>query len=129
MTDGTHTLNNIGHMGNLAHGTDFAQTVVYEPADLPHGVQFRWQCGLKTAGSCLSVQDAGLVALARWRVNGSAGRISALRDFDLTYGVAIFGPTDHFNVAHFLWLTDGPDARPQSITTELMIWVHPGNFT
>ena len=129
-TDGTYTLvNNTWNTGTLVNGTDFTQTVTYDAADLTHGTRFEWHYG--TDDSKILAYPSVMLGYSPWGVGTSTAvetRISALRDFDLTYDVRISGQTGHFNVAYDLWLCDRPQATPDDITTEVMVWVHSGDF-
>jgi serralysin len=130
VTDGTYTLiNNTWNVGDLVNGRDFTQNVTYTPDDLTHGARFAWAFG--PDDSKILAYPSILLGYSPWGTGESLAvetRISDLRDFNLTQDVAIFGQTDHFNVAYDLWLTDKPQAGPDNITTELMIWLHSGNL-
>lgn len=130
VTDGIHTLvNNTWNVEPLINGTDFTQTVTYDPDDLIHGTRFDWSYG--PDDSRILAYPSLILGKSAWG-NGESGvidtRISDLRNLDLAYDVAIAGQTDRFNVAYDLWLTNSADPTYQNITTELMIWVHAGGF-
>jgi serralysin len=124
-------LNNTWNVGSLIAGVDYTQSVTYNPTDLRHGTVFSWAYG--PDDSKILAYPEIMLGLSPWNPTaGSAAvvmQISSLRDLNLTYDVSISGQTDHFNVAYDLWLTDTPGGGPESITTEMMIWLHSGNFS
>lgn len=123
-------LNNTWNVGSLIAGVDYTQSVSYNPTDLQHGTVFSWAYG--PDDSKILAYPEIMLGLSPWNPTaGSAAvvtQISSLRDLNLTYDVSISGQTDHFNVAYDLWLTDTPGGGPETITTEMMIWLHSGNF-
>jgi RTX calcium-binding nonapeptide repeat (4 copies)/Glycosyl hydrolase family 12 len=56
-------------------------------------------------------------------------QVSDLRELSFTTDIDIGGETTGFNVAYDLWFTDTPAGDPDSITSEMMIWLHKGGFT
>ncbi len=130
VTDGTYALvNNTWNVAPLINGTDFTQTVTYDPADLIHGTRFAWSYG--PDDSRILAYPSLMLGYSPWGTGQSPvveTPLSALRNLDLTYDTTLGGQTRHFNLAYDLWLTDAPHATYHDITTELMIWVHSGGF-
>lgn len=123
-------INNTWNIGTLVNGQDFTQTISYDPNDLAHDVRITWAYD-SNQNPVLAYPELQL-GFKPWGQQGSTAlvtAISSLRNLDLTFDISISGQTDGFNVAYDLWLTDEPAGGPETITTELMIWLHSGAFT
>ena len=125
------TVNNVWNKGGLNNGSDFTQSVTYDPATFPAGVTLQWSWpGFNEeiwaypeviTGYKPWDPDDGTLALTT--------RVDAVSELDAHFDLAISGDTGKFNVALEFWLTDKPGGGPKSITTEVMVWLHNGDLT
>lgn len=119
-------VNNTWNVEPRVNGTDFTQTVTYNPSDLTRDVVFEWDFGPDDQAGVLSYPEIAF-GESPWSRGGATElvtRIDELRELDVAVDLSISGRTDQFNVAFDLWLTDTPLGDYRHITTELMIWLH-----
>jgi Ca2+-binding RTX toxin-like protein len=118
--------NNTWGAGPLQFGSDYTQTVTYDPDTGPAGTRF----------------DFAWPAADTWRVYGypelATGwnpwieqggdalttRADNLRSLTVDYDVTLAGDTDSYNIAIDMWLTDRPNGDRGDITTEVLITLH-----
>jgi Glycosyl hydrolase family 12/RTX calcium-binding nonapeptide repeat (4 copies) len=112
-------------------GTDYRQTISYDPANLLRDVRMAWDYTGNTSGYILAYPEV-IIGYEPWDEAGSkfmVDRVSDLRELTVTTDIDIGGDTNGFNVAYDLWLTDTPGGNASTITAEVMIWLHAGGFT
>ncbi|HET7716717.1 MAG TPA: hypothetical protein VFK86_13920 [Bauldia sp.] len=124
-------VNNVWNKGGLRNGVDFVQSLTYEPATFPDGVTLQWSWpGFNE--EIWSYPEV-IVGYKPWDSNEGTldltARVDTVKRLQADFDLAIAGETDKFNVAIEFWLTDRPGGGPQSITTEVMIWLHNGGLT
>ncbi len=124
-------VNNVWNKGGLRNGPDFIQSVIYEPATFPDGITLRWSWpGFNEE---IWAYPEVVVGHKPWDPHDPtldfATRVDAVREFEARFDLAIAGDTGKFNVALEFWLTDTRGGGPQSITTEVMVWLHDGSLT
>lgn len=122
-------VNNVWNKGDLVQGTDYTQSVLYDPKDLSANITFKWDWG-SDKGHVLAYPEV-IVGYKPWGKSGTDtfnAKISDIRSFDVSHDFDISGQTKLFNVAYDLWLTDKPLGGENAITTELMVWAHKGGL-
>jgi hypothetical protein len=124
-------VNNVWNKGGLGNGPDFTQSVTYEPATFPDGVTLQWSW--PGFNERIWAYPEVIVGYKPWDPHDGtldlAVRVDAVRELEAHFDLAIAGETGKFNVALEFWLTDKPGGGPQSITTEVMVWLHNGSLT
>lgn len=124
-------VNNVCNKGGLRNGADFTQSVTYEPGTFPDGVTLRWSW--PGFNEQIWAYPEVIVGYKPWDPHDPAldfaTRVDAVRELEARFDLAIGGDTGKFNVALEFWLTDKPGGGPQSITTEVMVWLHNGGLT
>jgi serralysin len=136
--NGWYVHNNVFNVNGLTEGKDYAVESHFNLANMTDGTSFSWKFPLATdpfptirafpelifGNSPLNptgVNPSDKAAVFPFTV----GSISSfVADHDVTYGGNVSG----FNVAYDVWLTDTPTGGKDSITNEVMIWVHKGAF-
>lgn len=122
-------VNNTWNIGPLVNGQDFTQTVSYDTIDMNHNLRFDW--AIKNSPHHVLSYPELAQGYSPWNQSGPTEivtNIASLRNLDMTYDLSISGQTYGFDVAFDLWFTDIPEGGQDSITTELMIWLHDGDF-
>jgi Ca2+-binding RTX toxin-like protein len=131
VTQGVFRLNNnTWGVGDRVNGTDFTQTISYDPANLTRDVQMDWAYGDNPDGNILGYPEIAF-GFKPWSQDGPdfmVTKVSDLRELEITTDIDIGGETGGFNVAYDLWLTDTPKGGPGDISTEVMVWMHKGDF-
>jgi Ca2+-binding RTX toxin-like protein len=122
-------VNNVWGKRDLVNGTDFTQTITYDPASAPAGVTFAWDWP-DVAGDRVLSYPALKAGYNPWNEAGAQNLTSQVRDlksFTLTYDVDLSGATGDFNLAIDLWLADSPGGTAENITAEVFIGLHDPN--
>jgi Ca2+-binding RTX toxin-like protein len=131
VTQGVFRLNNnTWGVGDRINGTDFTQTISYDPADLTRDVQMDWAHDDNPDGNILAYPEIAF-GFKPWSQDGPdfmVTKVSDLRELEITTDIDISGQTGGFNVAYDLWLTGTPKGGAGDITTEVMVWTHKGDF-
>ena len=124
-------VNNVWNKGGLKNGPDFTQSVTYEAATFPDGVTFQWSW--PGFNERIWAYPEVIVGYKPWDPHDGTlaltTRFDAVRELEAHFDLAIAGQTGKFNVALEFWLTDKPGGGPESITTEVMVWLHNGGLT
>jgi hypothetical protein len=121
---------------SLVYGQNYTISTTYNPTDLQQGTQFDWSFPGATSSIPLAFPNIkyGVDPLS----SGTSGpqtdatfpvQISQLSTFNVNYNVGISGDTSGFAVALELWITSQPNGGKQSITNQVMVWVHEGAFS
>ncbi|MFW2831124.1 GH12 family glycosyl hydrolase domain-containing protein [Sphingomonas sp. ID0503] len=134
--NGWYVLNNIYNPGALKQGTDFTVSSSYSPTDMTKGTTFNWSFPATTdKGATIKGYPEvifGVPPLGANKANPTDKaavfpvQLKTLTDITLDHDVSFKGNTGGFNVAYDIWLTDKPNGGRDSVTNEVMIWVHKG---
>jgi Glycosyl hydrolase family 12/RTX calcium-binding nonapeptide repeat (4 copies) len=118
-----------GHT-DWVNGVDYAQSITYDPATPLRDVRMQWDYSARPDGNVLGYPEV-FIGYKPWNEGSTfmVDQVSDLRELTLTTDIDIGGDTTGFNVAYDLWFTDTPAGGPDSITAELMVWLHKGGFT
>lgn len=134
---GWYVLNNVWNPGTLVYKTDYQIDNFFDPLDLTSGVTFVWSFPLKTeAYPTIIAYPEVIFGPAPM---GSGGKptdiggmfplqVGMIDELTADYDVSYEGNTGGFNVAFDIWLTDKPNGGPDSITNEIMVWIHRGDI-
>ncbi|MBL8561603.1 MAG: hypothetical protein JNN06_04925 [Gemmobacter sp.] len=117
--------NNTWGVGTAVNGTDYTQTIRY--GTTLAGTEFDWNYGSLRAG-VLAYPEL-ILGAKPWdasRENALTTRLDALRQLEVTLDLSMRGATQDFNLAFDLWLTSARAGGPETITTEVMVWLHRG---
>ncbi len=111
-------------------GVDYAQSINYDPATPLRDVRMTWDYSAKPDGNVLGYPEV-FVGYKPWNEGSTfmVDQVSDLRELTFTSNIDIRGQTNGFNVAYDLWFTDTPAGGPETITSEMMVWLHQGSFT
>lgn len=139
-SNGWYAINNAWNTGSLQYGTDYTNKVSYDMKDLSTGTSFNWSFPTKTlkpglAGDVLAYPDLlfGASPFSGGVNPGDTAKVfpvqlskltSLVADFDVSYG----GDTGGFNVSFDIWLTSKPGGDASTVTNEIMVWLHKGDF-
>ncbi len=135
--DGWYVLNNAWGAGALKENTDFSINSSYNKNDITAGATFNWSFPLVTESyPAIRAYPEVIFGPAPMgggqKVTDTAGvfpiKVDALDALTIDYDVSFQGNTGGFNVAYDIWFTDKAGGARDTVTTELMIWVHKGDF-
>lgn len=139
-SNGWYAINNAWNAGNLSYGTDYTNSVSYTYKDLSQGTTFNWdfpKVGLAqaAAGNVLAYPDLlfGASPFAGGTNPGDKAQVfpvqlSKLTSLKADFDVGYSGDTGGFNVAFDIWLTNKPGGDASTVTNEIMVWLHKGDF-
>ena len=122
-------MNNTWGRQDLAIGRDYHQRVLHGE-DLSQGVRFEWAWP-DAGGRVLGFPEL-IVGRKPW--GGPAGGDLLPLPLGETAGLTARwtadwgGETGGFNLAFDLWISAGPEADPDAIRTEVMVWIKRGDF-
>lgn len=119
-------LNNVWGRGDLLNGTDYSQSLSYDPALFPRGVQMAWDWPDSGTSGVLAYPEL-IFGYSPWQGTGGdsiRSRVADLRQLDLTVDLGLIGATQDFNVAVDLWLTSQPLGQSTTIRTEVLLTLH-----
>lgn len=132
---GWYVLNNVWNPGPLVYETDYLIDSVFDPLDLTSGVSFTWSFPHKTeAHPTIIAYPEVIFGPAPMGGGGKPSdvggmfplRVDAIDELTARYDVSYEGNTGGFNVAFDIWLTDKPNGGSDSVTNEVMVWLHAG---
>lgn len=138
--NGWYAINNVWNADHLKYGTDYTNSVSYTKNDLSTGTTFNWSfptLDLKpgTAGSILAYPDLlfGASPFSGGTNPGDTAQVfpvqlSQLNGLKANFDVGYGGDTAGFNVAFDIWLTSKPGGDASTVTNEIMVWLHQGDF-
>jgi Ca2+-binding RTX toxin-like protein len=137
VANGWYVLNNAWGAGGLTEGTDFTINSAYNKADLTAGTTFNWSFPL-TADNyqpikaypevIFGVSPYGNVYNATDKANVFPLQVSDIVSLTADYSVTHSGNSGGYNVAYDIWLTSVPHGNQTTVTNEVMVWVHKGDF-
>ena len=135
--DGWYVLNNVWNPGSLVEGKDYSVASTYHPDSPNVDVTFQWSFPFTTeiftnikaypeiifgpapmGGGQKSADVSGVFPV----------QVSDIDNLTLDYAVNYTGNTGGFNVAFDIWLTSVEGGGASTLTNEIMIWVHKGDF-
>ena len=135
-SNGWRAANNAWNVGNLVYGQDYSVTTTYNPDNIVDGTTFNWQ--FPTATGPLTVKaypEVFFGASPKWGGTNPTDpnqvfpiAVSNLQSLTANYNLSLSGYTQGNNVAYEMWLTSAPNGGNTTITNEIMIWVHKGEF-
>ncbi|MDR6530858.1 Ca2+-binding RTX toxin-like protein [Caulobacter rhizosphaerae] len=134
---GWYVLNNVWNPGSLVYGTDYAIDSVYSASDMTAKTTFNWAFPVVT-DSAHTIRAYPEVIFGPAPMSGGhkasdittvlPAQVSSLTALTADYDVSYKGNTGGFNVSFDIWLTDTPNGGASTVTTEVMVWVHKGDF-
>jgi Ca2+-binding RTX toxin-like protein len=134
---GWYVLNNVWNPGNLVYGTDYTVDSAYSAADMTSKTTFNWSFPV-TTDSAHTIRAYPEVIFGPAPMSGGhkasdittvlPAQVSSLTALTADYDVSYKGNTGGFNVSFDIWLTDTPNGGADTVTTEVMVWVHKGDF-
>ena len=133
---GWYVLNGLWNLGDASKGSTIRS--VFDPKDMTAGVVFTWSLPQATTTSPIikgfpevqfGVNPHGAYAgnptdVARVFPILVGDIVSLKADFDVSFSGNLGG----FNVAYDIWLTSVPNGDASTITNEIMVWLHEGDF-
>jgi serralysin len=134
---GWYVLNNVWNPGSLVYGSDYTIDSVYSAADMTSKTTFNWSFPV-TTDSAHTIRAYPEVIFGPAPMSGGhkatdittvlPAQVSSLTALTADYDVSYKGNTGGFNVSFDIWLTDTPNGGASTVTTEVMVWVHKGDF-
>jgi Ca2+-binding RTX toxin-like protein len=134
---GWYVLNNVWNPGSLVYNKDYTIDSTYSAADMTSKTTFNWSFPVVT-DTAHTIRAYPEVIFGPAPMSGGhkasdittvlPAQVSTLTDLTASYDVSYKGNTGGFNVSFDIWLTDVPNGGADSVTTEVMVWVHKGDF-
>jgi Ca2+-binding RTX toxin-like protein len=136
--NGWYVHNNVFNAAGLVEGKDYAIESHFNLKNMTDGTSFSWEFPLAT-DQFPTIRAFPELIFGHSPLNSAptnptdkaavfpftVGSISSfVADHDLSYGGNLGG----FNVAYDIWLASSATGGKESITNEVMIWVHKGAF-
>ena len=133
--NGWYILNNTWGSSGLGTGT-YSVNSVYNPKDLTAGTTFAWDYPLSQNFSSIKAYPEVIFGVSPNgdRVNATDTahvfplQLDAMTSFTADFDVSFSGNKGFFNVAYDIWLTSKPNGDASTITNEVMVWLHKGDF-
>jgi serralysin len=136
--NGWYVHNNSWGTNGLTYGTDFTIDSTFNKNDVTAGTTFTWSMPYTTEVNprVLAYPEVafGVSPMGNYAANpGDKAAVFPVKVADLvsmtaSYDVSYAGNTGGFNVAYDIWLTSKPNGDRSTITNEVMVWVHKGDF-
>ncbi len=123
-------VNNVWGKHTLVNGVDFTQTIQFDTSAPTSNIQFNWNWPTNSPFGVLAYPEI-TAGYKPWDEAGGTAlesRVDELKDFDVSFDLDISGQTDQYNVAMEFWMTSKAQGGAPDITTEVMVWLHNGNF-
>jgi len=135
--NGWYTLNNVWNPGTLVENKDFFIETTLTRSNMTQGTTFTWsfpfttEYGAPVRAYPEIIFGPGPMAGGQ-KVTDVGGvlplQVSHIATLNIDYDVKISGNTSGFNVAFDIWLTSVPGGGRETMTNEIMIWLHSGDF-
>jgi serralysin len=135
--NGWYVLNNVWNPGTLVYNTDYVIDSAYSVSDMTAKTTFNWSFPVVTE-PYPTIRAYPEVIFGPAPMSGGhkasdiAGvfpvQVSTLQQLTADYDVSYKGNTSGFNVSFDIWLTDTPNGGADTVTSEVMVWVHKGGF-
>jgi serralysin len=135
--NGWYVLNNAWGASGLTEGKDFTISSAYNKADLTGGTQFSWSFPLSTEVTqpikaypevIFGVSPYGNVYNSTDKANVFPLQVSDIVSLTADYDITHSGNSGGYNVAYDIWLTSVPHGDGSTVTNEVMVWLHKGDF-
>lgn len=136
--NGWYVINNTWGSSHLKEGEDFSVDVVFSQGDMTSGTAFNWSYPYITDAykPILAYPEVafGVSPMGAHEKNPTdTANVFPIKIADLTglsadHDVSFGGTTSGFNVAYDIWFTSVPNGGRSTMTNEVMIWVHEGDF-
>ncbi|MDR6530762.1 Ca2+-binding RTX toxin-like protein [Caulobacter rhizosphaerae] len=134
---GWYVLNNVWNPGTLTYKQDYVIDSAYSASDMTAKTTFNWAFPVVTE-PYPTVRAYPEVIFGPAPMSGGhkasdittvlPAQVSSLTALTADYDVSYKGNTGGFNVSFDIWLTDTPNGGASTVTTEVMVWVHKGDF-
>ncbi|BBC70957.1 conserved hypothetical protein [Altererythrobacter sp. B11] len=137
---GWYVHNNAWGSGQLVEGVDYTLDSVYSRDDMTSGTEFTWSYpyGTKSAYNILAYPEVSFGVNPKAAVGHKGNptdtaavfpvQVDDIASLKIDFDVSFSGTVSGFNVSYDIWLTDKPFGGRESITNELMVWLHTGDF-
>ncbi|MBA4807425.1 hypothetical protein [Brevundimonas sp.] len=135
--DGWYVLNNVWNPGKMVQGVDYTIASTYTPGAPNADVTFQWSFPFTTE-TFTNIKAFPEIIFGPAPMSGGQKstdvsavfpvKVSDIGDLILDYSVDYTGNTGGFNVAFDIWLTSVEGGGASTLTNEVMIWVHKGDF-
>ncbi|TCS12430.1 hypothetical protein [Caulobacter sp. BK020] len=135
--NGWYVLNNVWNPGALVYNQNYTIDSAYSASDMTSKTTFNWSFPVvtepyPTIRAYPEVIFGPAPMSGGHKVSDIAGvfpvQVSTLGQLTADYDVSYKGNTGGFNVAFDIWLTDTPNGGADTVTSEVMVWVHKGDF-
>lgn len=136
--NGWYVLNNAWGASGLTAGKDYTLDSVFQTSNMTKGTTFNWSFALSTELypqiKAFPEVIFGISPLNEAGVNPTDTKmvlpvkVSDLVSLTAAYDVSFAGNTGGFNVAYDIWMTNKAYGDASSLTNEIMVWVHKGDF-
>ncbi|MBC7667981.1 MAG: hypothetical protein H7236_05865 [Gemmatimonadaceae bacterium] len=137
LVNGWYVVNNIWNPGALVENKDYTIESTLTRSNVSHGTTFTWSFPFTTEYGA-PVRGYPEVAFGPAPMAGGQKptdiggvfplQVSTISSLAINYDVSIAGNTAGFNVAFDIWLTSVKGGGESTITNEIMIWTHTGDF-
>jgi Ca2+-binding RTX toxin-like protein len=132
-TNGWVMLTNPWGSSDLTYGKDYTIGASYDATNLVDQTTFSWTYPKNTLPwtAIKAYPDVGFGASPWGRGQSDPAhvfpiQVDDLKDAKLNYDVSYGGDTKGFNVSYDIWFTSQPNGGTDTITNEVMIWLHQG---
>src|SRR5579871_5280668 len=121
---------------SLVFGTDYTQSIGYDSSFPNQALAMDWSFPLPSRYLTVHSYPSLMYGTSPW--SGPEGdsletalpvELSHINSLYLNYNVSIGGDVSGYDVAFDIWLTNSPDGGADSLTNEIMVWVHRGGFS
>jgi serralysin len=135
--DGWYVLNNVWNPGSLIENKQYTISSTYHKGDANSDVTFQWSFPFATEAHATIRAFPEIIfgpaPMSGGQKSSDIGetfpvQISDIADLTLDYTVDFTGNTGGFNVAFDIWLTSIEGGGASTVSNEIMIWVHEGDF-
>jgi Ca2+-binding RTX toxin-like protein len=133
-SNGWYVLNGAWNVGGLVAYKDFMVNSTFTKADLNEGVTFNWTFVQNTGPFPVirAFPDLTFGASPKGNLVDSTHtfplKVSDIVEMKANYDVSYRGDAAGFNVSFDFYLTSVPNGNKDTITNEVMIWLHEGDF-
>ncbi|OGN52158.1 MAG: hypothetical protein A2352_10685 [Caulobacterales bacterium RIFOXYB1_FULL_67_16] len=135
--EGWYVLNNVWNPGHLVEGADYSVASTYKPGSPNADVTFQWSFPFATE-VFTNIKAYPEIIFGPAPMSGGQKatdvggtfpiQVSEIDNLTLDYSVDYTGNAGGFNVAFDIWLTSVEGGGASTLTNEIMIWVHKGDF-
>jgi serralysin len=122
----------------LVEGKDYSLNAVFKPTDMTKGTTFTWSYALSTdVTPTIRAFPEVIFGVSPMNSTGRnptdtkmvlPAKVGDLTSLTATYDVSYAGNAGGFNVAYDIWLTSKAYGDRSTVTNEVMVWIHNGDF-